>query len=87
MTGPQIPAVSRYTFDKCLPRTLAQPFIIGLWIICSCFRFSDASKRGQLSALLLITQTDYIRVIRTADFRKAGFIYCFASKKWRKLRE
>lgn len=33
MTGPQIPAVSRYTFDKCLPRTLAQPLIIGLFAV------------------------------------------------------
>lgn len=30
MTGPQIPAVSKCTLDKCLPRTLAKAITIDL---------------------------------------------------------
>lgn len=54
MTGPQLLAVSRHTFDKCLPRALAKPVIIDLLIICSGLRFSDAGKRVSVGSI-----TDY----------------------------
>ena len=51
--------------------------------MCSGLRFSKPGKQVN-GCSITDNQTNYKWVEKKADFRKAGFIYRFASKNWRK---